>query len=108
MGRSSREGRKSRGGPERGANLRGAGPDFSKGLRAGLSAGGFSAAGFSKLDAAQKALAQISGGVNRQALVMSYVNAFWLMSVIVACLVPVVFIMRNPTKAEEKASAGAH
>jgi hypothetical protein len=41
-------------------------------------------------------------------MVMSYVNAFWLMSVIVACLVPVVFIMRNPTKAEEKASAGAH
>jgi MFS transporter, DHA2 family, multidrug resistance protein len=70
--------------------------------------GRFTAMGYSKLSAAQKALAQLSGGVDRQAMVMSYVNAFWLMSVVVACLVPLVFIMRNPTKAEEKASAGAH
>ena len=83
-----------------------ANPFFQREL-AGLAAR-FTAMGYGKVNAAQKALAQMSGAVDRQAMVMSYINAFWLMSVIVACLVPLVFIMRTPTKADEKASAGAH
>jgi DHA2 family multidrug resistance protein len=34
--------------------------------------------------------------LGRQANMLSYQNAFWLLSVIMACLVPLPFIMRKP------------
>jgi DHA2 family multidrug resistance protein len=36
----------------------------------------------------------------RQASMLSYQNAFWVLSVIIACLIPLPFIMRKPPKAE--------
>ncbi len=50
---------------------------------------------------------QIMGLIQQQATLLSYVNAFWIVSVIVACLVPLPFIMRRP-KVGEVQAAGMH
>jgi DHA2 family multidrug resistance protein len=45
----------------------------------------------------------------RQASMLSYMNAFWLLSVIIACLVPLPFIMRKPpARTKAPLEAGAH
>src|SRR5271165_3960540 len=44
----------------------------------------------------------------RQASMLSYQNAFWVLSVIIACLIPLPFIMRKPPKAESSETAMAH
>jgi DHA2 family multidrug resistance protein len=47
--------------------------------------------------------------LNRQAQMLSYQNAFWGMSLIVACLVPLPFIMRRPPRHPSKAEpTGGH
>jgi DHA2 family multidrug resistance protein len=38
---------------------------------------------------------------------LSYVNAFWVVSVIVACLVPLPFLLKKP-RAGDAPAAGAH
>ena len=55
----------------------------------------------------QKALAQLSATVD-QATVLGYVHAFWLMSVAVACLIPLVSLPEKLGKADETAAAKAH
>ena len=55
-----------------------------------------------------KALAQLSATVDLQATVLGYVHAFWLMSVGVACLIPLVSLPEKPGKADETAAAKAH
>jgi DHA2 family multidrug resistance protein len=52
--------------------------------------------GFDAATAAQKALATIYGTMQAQAGALSFENAFWTMSAIIACLVPLPFIMRRP------------
>ena len=42
----------------------------------------------------------------RQASMLSYPNAFWWLSVIIACLIPLPFIMRKPPKTEGQRAAG--
>jgi DHA2 family multidrug resistance protein len=32
----------------------------------------------------------------QQASMLSYMNAFWVLSVVIACLIPLPFIMRKP------------
>jgi DHA2 family multidrug resistance protein len=45
----------------------------------------------------------------QQASMLSYMNAFWVLSVIIACLVPLPFIMRKPpARAKAPAEAAAH
>ncbi len=68
----------------------------------------FMSMGFNRLTASHKALAQLSEIVSQQARVVGYVNAFWVMSMLVAVLAPIVFLLRKPSKAEEAAAAGAH
>jgi hypothetical protein len=68
----------------------------------------FIAQGFPKAVASQKALAQFSGQVARQAGVLSFENAFWLMGGLVAVLIPLPFIMRRPNRKEAKDTAGLH
>jgi MFS transporter, DHA2 family, multidrug resistance protein len=68
----------------------------------------FTAMGFPSAQATQKALAQMSQTVDQQASVLSYVNAFWLMAVAVACLIPLVFLLKKPSKADEESTAHAH
>ncbi len=52
--------------------------------------------GFDSVTAANKALAQVYQIVQAQANALSYMNCFWAMSALVACLVPLPFIMRRP------------
>jgi DHA2 family multidrug resistance protein len=54
--------------------------------------------GFDAVTATQKALASIYGSMRAQAGVMSFENAFWCMSFLIGCLVPLPFIMRRPPK----------
>ena len=45
----------------------------------------------------------------REASMLSYMNAFWLLSVIIACLIPLPFIMRKPPpRVKAPVEAGAH
>ncbi len=46
--------------------------------------------------AASLAVGQAYQQMLRQASMLSYMNAFWIMSVIMACLVPLPFLMRKP------------
>ena len=62
---------------------------------------GFAATGSHGIDASRKALAQISSTIDRQASVLGYINSFWLMAVVVACMVPLVFILKKPGKVDE-------
>jgi DHA2 family multidrug resistance protein len=54
--------------------------------------------GFDAVTAAQKALATMYRNMQAQAGVMSFENAFWCMSLLIGCLVPLPFIMRRPPK----------
>src|SRR5271170_6878260 len=44
----------------------------------------------------------------RQASMLSYMNAFWLLSVIIACLIPLPFIMRRPPARANSSLEAAH
>ncbi len=64
--------------------------------------------GFSPANAQGGALARIYQEVQRQAAVLSYVEVFWLLAVIVASAAPVVFLLRtNPRGPAAAASGGA-
>ena len=44
----------------------------------------------------------------RQASMLSYQNAFWALSVIIACLIPLPFIMRKPPRHDAPKEAMGH
>jgi DHA2 family multidrug resistance protein len=46
--------------------------------------------------AMQQAYNQVMGLVEQQAALLSYVNAFWMVSIVVACLVPLPFLLKKP------------
>jgi MFS transporter, DHA2 family, multidrug resistance protein len=56
----------------------------------------FLAQGYDGFTATQKALARAYQMVEAQANALSFVNSFWIMSLIVLCLTPLPFIMRRP------------
>ena len=68
----------------------------------------FKAMGMGATEASHRALAQLSAQVDLQANVLGFVNAFWLLGVMVLLLIPLPFIMRRPRYEEAKASAAAH
>jgi uncharacterized membrane protein YcjF (UPF0283 family) len=68
----------------------------------------FVAMGASTSEASHRALAQLSAQIDLQANVLSFVNAFWMLGLIVMLLIPLPFIMRRPSPEEAKASAAAH
>jgi DHA2 family multidrug resistance protein len=39
---------------------------------------------------------------------LSYANAFWVLSVVIACLVPLPFVMRRPPKLTKAQADGGH
>jgi hypothetical protein len=45
--------------------------------------------------ATQQGLAEIYGGVQQQASLLSFVDVFWLMGVLFLLTIPLVFIMRR-------------
>ncbi len=59
--------------------------------------------GHSADSAAQMAMGQAYQIMLRQASMLSYQNAFWWLSVIVACLIPLPFVMRKPPKVDAPA-----
>lgn len=71
-----------------------ANPNFEH-LLAGLKAM-FLSQGYDAATAATKALAMAYQTVQLQASTMSFVNSFWVMSLIVFCLAPLPFVMRRP------------
>jgi DHA2 family multidrug resistance protein len=48
--------------------------------------------------ASQIAIGDAWAMLNRQAQMLSYQNAFWGLSMIIACLIPLPFIMRRPPR----------
>ena len=69
--------------------------------------GVFVSQGFDPVTAAQKALAVAYRTVLAQANTLSFENSFWVMSLIVACLSPLPFLMRRPKRGEQQPS-GMH
>ncbi len=65
----------------------------------------FLAQGFDAVTASKKALALAYQTVQQQASALSFENSFWIMSVIVACLTPLPFIMRRPRPGEQQPRA---
>ena len=55
--------------------------------------------------ALQQAYAQVMGVIEQQAALLSYVNAFWVVAAIVACLVPLPFFLKKPKPGAEAMSA---
>jgi DHA2 family multidrug resistance protein len=55
--------------------------------------------GVSAADANQMAVGQAYQQMLRQASMLSYKNAFFILSVVIFCLSPLPFIMRLPSKA---------
>ena len=67
----------------------------------------FIAQGFDAVTAAKKAMATAYQMVQAQASALSFENSFWVMSVIVLCLVPLPFIMRRPPRRGGERGLGA-
>ncbi len=65
----------------------------------------FLAQGYDAVTAAKKALALAYQVIQQQASALSFVNSFWIMSVVVACLTPLPFIMRRPRPGEQQPRA---
>jgi MFS transporter, DHA2 family, multidrug resistance protein len=80
-------------------------PNFSQYLN-GLTAM-FVGQGFDATTAARKALAMAYFTVQSQANALSFKNSFYVMSLVVACLSPLPFIMRRP-KVRQGQAPGAH
>jgi MFS transporter, DHA2 family, multidrug resistance protein len=80
-------------------------PNFSQYL-SGLTAM-FVSKGYDAVTASQKALALAYFTVQNQAGALSFKNAFFVMSVMIACLSPLPFIMRRP-KVRPSQTPGAH
>jgi DHA2 family multidrug resistance protein len=68
----------------------------------------FMAQGYDAVTAAKKALAMAYQMVVQQASVLSFENSFWMMSLAIACLAPLPFIMRRPRRGEQQPSLRGH
>jgi MFS transporter, DHA2 family, multidrug resistance protein len=62
-------------------------------------------AGSGPVLAVQQAYAQMMGMIEQQAALLSYVSAFWIVSLIVACLIPLPFFLKKPKPGSEAMSA---
>ena len=51
--------------------------------------------GASAAEATQQAYALIQGTVQRQAVMLSYIDCFWFLGVAILCMIPAVFLMRK-------------
>ncbi|MGA2132800.1 MAG: DHA2 family efflux MFS transporter permease subunit [Bryobacteraceae bacterium] len=77
-------------------------PNFERWL-AGMKAV-FLSQGYDAVTATQKAMALAYGTVQAQASALSFENSFWVMSLVIACLVPLPMIMRRPKPGERQTS----
>jgi DHA2 family multidrug resistance protein len=74
-------------------NLSAANPQFQAILN-GLS-NTFKGGGAGPASALQHAYAMVQGNVIRQATMLAYIDNFWLLGVVIACLIPCVFLIRK-------------
>jgi DHA2 family multidrug resistance protein len=58
--------------------------------------------------AMQQAYAQMMGVIQQQAMLLSYVNAFWVVAVVVACLIPLPFFLKKPKAGQSADAMPAH
>jgi DHA2 family multidrug resistance protein len=58
----------------------------------------FQSHGANSVEAGRKALGAMYGMLQKQAMMLSFVEAFWVMGVIFLCMVPLLFLLRNPRK----------
>ena len=75
-------------------NLSAANPQFQSTLR-GMT-GTFSGSGAGPGTAQQHAYAMIQSNVIRQSTMLAYVDIFWLLGVVIFCLIPCVFLIKKP------------
>ncbi len=68
----------------------------------------FVSQGFDSVTASKKALAMMYDMVQGQAGIISFMNAFWIMSVAIACLAPLPWIMRRAKTGAKPALDAAH
>ena len=66
----------------------------------------FIAMGASASEASHRALAQLSAQVDLQANVLGFVNAFWVLGLLVMFLIPLPFIMRRPSPGRSEGDCG--
>jgi MFS transporter, DHA2 family, multidrug resistance protein len=67
---------------------------------------GFMAKGQSAINAAHEAYSAIDGTINRQSLLLTYNDAYWIVGVVMLCAIPIVFLA--PFKKGQKAVADTH
>ena len=58
--------------------------------------GWFQLHGSNSVEASRKALGAMYGMLQRQAMMLSFVEAFWVMGIIFFCMVPLLLLLRNP------------
>ena len=73
-------------------NLSAASPQFQATLRA--LANNFSRGGADSASALQHAYAMLQANVIRQATMLAYIDNFWFLGVVIACLIPCVFLIK--------------
>jgi hypothetical protein len=64
--------------------------------------------GISTANAGQRSLAQLQQLGDTQAIVLAFISAFFVLGVIVALLVPLPFLMKQPLPEEIATSQGMH
>jgi len=64
--------------------------------------------GQSRAAAAQEAVGRAYSTMQRQAAMLSYANAFWVLSIVMFFLVPLPFIMRKPPKLTKAPEGAGH
>lgn len=83
------------------AHATSANPQFRSMLNG--SAANMAQSGSGPVLAIQQAYAQVMGLIQQQAALLSYVNAFWMVAIIVACLIPLPFFLKKPKPGETEA-----
>ena len=74
-------------------NLSAANPAFRAMLRGAATA--MQAHGASPAEATQQAYALVQSTVQRQAVMLSYIDCFWFLGVAILCMIPTVFLMKK-------------
>ena len=69
---------------------------------------GLMAQGMDAVTAGQQAYAAMFGMVQQQAAMMSYIDVFFLLSILFISMLPLIFLMKKPTKQGKAAEAMAH
>jgi len=74
-------------------NLSAANPQFQSRLQGMV--GTFSGGGSGPALALQKAYAMVHANLIRQATMLAYIDNFWLLGVVIGCLIPCVFLIKK-------------